>query len=339
MLSLAKKYLNLKRAKWIATEKPLYCILAISTKCNHRCLMCDFWKQEPQSLSIEQIKDIFSSPVMSNVTSIGITGGEPMLKTDLIDVVKTIYEVTGGKKVSIGTNGLLPNVLDKTLTEAKHMIKSLTISIDGPREIHNKNRGREHAYEQAMKSIEVIEKHRMKDCLGISMTITKNNYDCLLEMAEKFKDYNFHYALAETPPYWFGDIDKKDVGLTEDMLKEVSKQSKEIMKRAGFKKRLNSLYNYFFTDWLDQGVRPSPCYAGRLEIFISADGRVQACDHFILGDLKKNSLAEIWDSEKARKLRKEIKNCKKCYKRCSVTTMWLNPFWWRLKVLKREILG
>jgi MoaA/NifB/PqqE/SkfB family radical SAM enzyme len=56
-----------------------------------------------------------------------------------------------------------------------------------------------------------------------------------------------------------------------------------------------------------------PCKAGILTGVVYANGDVSVCEqHFPLGNLRKNSFFEIWDSEEAQKLRAQIK-AKACY--------------------------
>ncbi len=53
--------------------------------------------------------------------------------------------------------------------------------------------------------------------------------------------------------------------------------------------------------------------AGNMTDVVYANGDVSVCEqHRPLGNLRKNSFFEIWDSEKAKKLREQIK-AKQCY--------------------------
>lgn len=68
--------------------------------------MCDIWKKEASDeLNILDIDKIFKK--ISEVRVIRITGGEPFLREDLVEIVNLIAKNTKAKIVQITTNGLL----------------------------------------------------------------------------------------------------------------------------------------------------------------------------------------------------------------------------------------
>ena len=60
-------------------EKPVALQIPINDICNSKCVMCDIWKNkdEDTDFSLDEFKNGLSDDLFSQVTSIGINGGEP----------------------------------------------------------------------------------------------------------------------------------------------------------------------------------------------------------------------------------------------------------------------
>ena len=127
--------------------------LEVTEKCNLRCKYCIYHPSHPEyrAFGHENMKwdvakkaiDFFkkSIPKMQKNRHIGFYGGEPLLEIELIKkAVSYAKEVFGEKKVNFNmtTNATLLN-----MDIADFLVQNdfnITISLDGPRNIHNKNR-------------------------------------------------------------------------------------------------------------------------------------------------------------------------------------------------------
>jgi cyclic pyranopterin phosphate synthase len=79
-------------------------------------------------LRYEQIRDIVSSAVTIGINKVRLTGGEPLIKRDIDQLVRMIADIEGINHIGMTTNGVL-------LTEKAHLLKdagldSLNISLD-----------------------------------------------------------------------------------------------------------------------------------------------------------------------------------------------------------------
>ncbi|KAF2956934.1 GTP 3',8-cyclase MoaA [Marinitoga sp. 38H-ov] len=107
-----------------------YVRLSITDKCNFRCNYCmdenaKFMKEE-ELLSLDEIRILVRTLKNLEFKNIRLTGGEPTLRKDIIDISKIIQETFG--KFSITTNGSLMNILAKDLK--KNGLENVNFSLD-----------------------------------------------------------------------------------------------------------------------------------------------------------------------------------------------------------------
>jgi len=79
-------------------------------------------------MSNEELNKILSLFVKAGVTKIRLTGGEPTVRKDLIDIIKMIKSYPEIKTIAMTTNGLVIKNKLKALQEAG--LNSINISLD-----------------------------------------------------------------------------------------------------------------------------------------------------------------------------------------------------------------
>ena len=94
-----------------------YARVSVTSRCNLRCVYC-----RPETgadlgegqLSAGQILKVASALAALGIRRIRITGGEPLLRVDLVDVLRALNKLRGLEKISLTTNGLLlPRLLEE----------------------------------------------------------------------------------------------------------------------------------------------------------------------------------------------------------------------------------
>lgn len=171
---------------------PSYLTFYVNNICQLRCNMCFYWdsmQKETIQLNIEEIEKIANS--LPNLLQLSLTGGEPSLRKDLPQVVRTFCTISNVAKCSIITNGMLTERIvemsDKILSENKYTSFRICVSIDGVKEVHNKVRGVEKSYDNALKTFFELKqlKNNYKNLhVDINTTVSKFNYDRFLEFAK-----------------------------------------------------------------------------------------------------------------------------------------------------------
>ena len=96
-----------------AFRRPItYLRISVTDKCNLRCTYCMPeaglpWLPKADVLSFEEIEAIVRAAASVGVRSIRLTGGEPLVRRDLPELVRRIHAVEGIEDIALSTNGLL----------------------------------------------------------------------------------------------------------------------------------------------------------------------------------------------------------------------------------------
>jgi cyclic pyranopterin phosphate synthase len=110
-----------------------YLRISVTDKCNLRCRYCMpeegvAMRRHQEFLSFEQITAVVRAAVNLGVTKVRLTGGEPLVKRGIVDLVRMIRSVEGLGHLAMTTNGVL---LDRYAVELKAAgLDSLNISLD-----------------------------------------------------------------------------------------------------------------------------------------------------------------------------------------------------------------
>ncbi|HCX65400.1 MAG TPA: GTP 3',8-cyclase MoaA [Eubacteriaceae bacterium] len=110
-----------------------YLRISVTERCNLKCIYCDpdgeqCKKPEMDVLSPEEIERIVQSVAKSGIKKVRITGGEPLLRRDIVEIVRKVAGVEGITDISMTTNGIRLASLAKELKEAG--LNRLNISMD-----------------------------------------------------------------------------------------------------------------------------------------------------------------------------------------------------------------
>jgi cyclic pyranopterin phosphate synthase len=119
-------------------ERPLKDLrLSVIDRCNFRCGYCmpesSLKEAAPflpraQLLTVAELSRLVRAFASVGVSKVRLTGGEPLLRPDLIDIVAAIKEVRGVAEVSMTTNGVLLPKLAPALKQAG--LARITVSLD-----------------------------------------------------------------------------------------------------------------------------------------------------------------------------------------------------------------
>jgi MoaA/NifB/PqqE/SkfB family radical SAM enzyme len=169
----------------VKSNKPIV-VWNMTNRCNLKCLHCYAEAtHEPADgeLTTEQakrfIKDVadFGAPVLL------FSGGEPFMREDLFELAR--YAKSLGLRPVISTNGTL--ITEEKAKEAKEAgIMYIGVSLDGLKDVNDRFRGVNGAFEKAVQG--------MKNCLkvgqktGLRFTITRHNKDDLEGVLLKLKE-------------------------------------------------------------------------------------------------------------------------------------------------------
>lgn len=110
-----------------------YLRISVTDRCNLRCVYCMPEEgvellSHKDILSFDEITEIVRAAVRKGVDKIRVTGGEPLVRKSIVELVKMIGEIDGVKDFSMTTNAILLSKYAEDL--AKAGLQRVNISLD-----------------------------------------------------------------------------------------------------------------------------------------------------------------------------------------------------------------
>lgn len=290
---------------------PLVVSLQLLESCNLRCRHCytSAGNEQYRAMELNDVKQIIEQLHDLKIFRLGLTGGETLLYKELNKVIELAskYNII----TTITTNGIL--LTEKKALELKECgLNHIHISIDGEKEIHNKIRGNKISFDKAVKAIEICEKIGLP--VEINYTIMKSNINCLSKMIELAKKYDIQINVRRLIPTGRGRENIKElIGYQdcENVLNVIQKNDYPKIKLD---------YCFFNTNQYRGNCKTN----NKCILTINSYGNVYTCPYlqyneFIIGNVKKESLREIYTRVEKSKLVSFDKNmlkypCNKCEK-------------------------
>ena len=301
----------------------LWLTLGVTYRCNGQCPMCSIWKryrEHPelglQELQVEEYRRFLQSPFMDHVQGISLTGGEPFLRDDLALIAEAVTELHPAAILSIASNGLLPDRIDRVTGEivkrAPHGL-SISLSLDGGREMHNRSRGVAAAYDRLMETVHRLQQYDVT--IGFNFTITPENWRDL-EEAFRVSDslgvpllVNF----AHESPHYYGNPNLPQ--MPEDHLDEIQVQLQNIAEKRqrgeSLTQRILDPYPFFLqgcTRHQRMKCQLVPCHSGTHSLYLDPHGTIYPCIMLdrSLGNIREMDFSDLWTSAKACEVRRSI---------------------------------
>lgn len=180
-----------------------YLRLSITDRCNLRCVYCmpkeglPFFPTD-KVLSQDEIVQLVENFAEMGISKVRITGGEPLLRTDVVDIVRRIKNVDGINDVSITTNGLFLTKKAEALKEAG--LDRLNISLDtfDPERYKEITRGGN--IQQVLDGISFAAKLNFKKIKLNTVLIKGQNDDEILKFLNYTKDNDVNVRFIEFMP-------------------------------------------------------------------------------------------------------------------------------------------
>lgn len=315
----------------------------VTFRCNARCIMCDSWKMKGESdLQLPEIESIFQQ--LPKMDAVRLTGGEPFARPDLLEIVELAIRHLKPLGLHITTNGFLTErIVDLCERRTRSIPLQVMISLDGLKEHHNYVRGSSIAWSSATKTLELLAEKRKAWNLDLVVNQTIVDGDGL-EHYRQLKaflkplgirhqtvvaydtsaTYNLKKEIDVSPKQvgqftTFGVFKEEDLRLLFDEINEDldalpwwARRAKQYY-LAGIRERL--LSSERSEDWTNP-----PCAALHSHLRIFPNGDIPTCqfNSQTIGNLRKNSFAEIWESQFAKEQKEWVKSCVGCWAECEI---------------------
>lgn len=322
---------------------PIHAILIVTYRCQLKCQMCDLWQRplrdKRKELTTKQFFAVIDDLATMKTTGIGFTGGEPLLRQDIFELIK--YAHGKGMITHLATNGTLLSQKNVKLLSTSGL-DAISISLDSPiAHIHDKIRGKKGAFEKVLKGIGLFvqarEKHKKNMSIVINCAISNFNAVKILELIDEIERWGVD-SIGFIPVQESG-LDERKNSFNEKLKvktkKEINKTIDQLIKIKQEKPKLidNTVsYLLLMKDFFAGKPLPIPCLAGYHTCVIDAYGDVFPCIPFSnlnrpFINLKEGGFKKLWTSPEYQQQRDKIKDCRRCFWNChsEVNLMFSKP--------------
>jgi MoaA/NifB/PqqE/SkfB family radical SAM enzyme len=300
--------------------RPKEAIVAVNYRCNARCRMCDIWRvKEDGALAAEDYRRL-----PTDLENVGVTGGEPFLRKDIVDVVRTLFDATGRPQIIINTNGYLTDRIVSAFRELRSLrpVPGFGISVDGIGRAHDQMRGTRHAFEKVLTTVRALKAENCRN-IRLSFTVTEENVTELPGVYELSRRMGVQFAstIAHNSDHYFHtstnrSIDRNLLRQAYDVVNQRELSSRSV------KSWLRAYYNEGVVRYNELGTRLTQCRAAEDFFFLSPRGDVYPCLVLpnILGNIMLAPFEDLWTGSSAESIRTKIRGCEQCWMMCTART-------------------
>ena len=295
---------------------PGFCQFAINNACNAACEFCSFsldalpredWVFAP----LPKAKDAIDVLVRHGVRYLVITGGEPMLHPDCVDIVR--HAKGQGMVVILVTNG---SRLDATNIHAlkESGLSSIIISIDAASvKVHEENRRLPKVCEKIKKANELLRHLKIQSTASVTMSRLIDDYSQLPGFLKGlgFESVTFSYPLTTLASSFLGHANSHLVSYAPEELLRAFDEVKRL------KRHLHVVNPTASLDEMQRFLRKEPqrfaCLGGYKYFYLDWNFLIWRCHYW------EQPICSIFEFDDSRRVRDGCTRCMiDCYRDASV---------------------
>lgn len=223
-------------------------IWEITGRCNLRCVHC-FAHVDPENMLDEELTTIEALHIIKqlkdiNVGKVMLTGGEPLVRKDIAQIIQGIRKQSKDIIIDLSTNGLL--ISDGLLNCLKESdVKEVSVSLDGPEKTYRRIRGCNVDFQKVLRNIKKLTEIGIK--VSTTVVLSKETIGTLEETAKLAQEIGIVcLSVADLVKIQDSDFDY-----------ELLKLSEEEKKKAFF--RVSLLQKKYENQMVIRTVRFQPC--------------------------------------------------------------------------------
>jgi len=321
--------------------------IELTYNCNSQCIMCDLWDHHKRAtkpnreLALDEIKSfVEESRLLQKPKVVVLSGGEPFLRNDLVDLCGFFSHQLPSSSIGILTNGINTEMILNKTKDILNRVPSqklwLGSSLDGVGKEHDRIRGVDGAFAGLCRTIQHFKKELPQIKLSVTFTMTPYNVDQLLP-AKQFADnegldFFAQFVVPKSAREEFiwtpQDLDRAD--------KEIMQITRGIISKIGPGGNFDSLDRikdknlisqlYYWSHLVKYQTNPQrffkKCVAGSKFAMFNPYGECYFCPghkNSSIGNIREQKFDNLWHSQKAQHMRDFIKdgNCH-CWLVCTV---------------------
>jgi MoaA/NifB/PqqE/SkfB family radical SAM enzyme len=281
--------------------------------------------QKARLLSIAEYKSLATA--LPNLELLLISGGEPFLRSDLVEVIESFYHISSVRTLFIPTNGSLPtriiNTVRDMLSRMPDLQLTLMLSLEGLNDEHDRIHGQVGAFESVVETIRHLVpirahqqlKQRPPLAVLLNSVVSNRNLDKILPLMRYARQYLPVNAHTFSPMRGRGPAEDWDAPSPEEFEKLTRAAQPYFEAYLGREPAALKATLDRYALWLQlirgEGL-PYQCQAGNYIGVIEPDGGVRLCELTpLIGNLRESDFDfdQVWFSTKAEQMREQIQGC------------------------------
>jgi MoaA/NifB/PqqE/SkfB family radical SAM enzyme len=270
--------------------RPLAAHVKLTENCQAKCISCNYWQTRWQDgINTDRAIALVNEIGALGVRSLRFTGGEPLLRTDLFQIL-TRSNTAPFQSIIIQTNGLLLKKLHKEVNDSP--VTSVAVSIDGLKETNDLIRGIRGYFDLAMEGIKLLRNKKVR----ISVTLNRISAKELSELADiaSAAGAQLEFNILTRSLYFTKDADLDSMWPRRGDVKEIETVLRDKLKRPDYE--VDYITRYYNND---ESLEEPPCVLGFLQVFVISNGDVLTGCYPLkpVGNVLRDSLENILASD------------------------------------------
>lgn len=301
------------------SSTPKFISNRLTWKCNSKCSTCGIWRtplQKENEVEPEVYeKHVLKDPLVRDLQIWEMTGGEPLLYDGIFELTRLAFaHLPKTTQVRIGTNAINHSKLCEYIQMFSSEPLYISISIDGLGDIHDSIRGVKGNFSSVITTIEHIRQLQAQGSpinFGASVCVSKLNIDHIPKLAIWFEKEKIPFQLGPVVSSEFLQRKWARKETTElDFITPIEKQKAISL----FEKWDRPIYDLFCKFWAEEKIPIPNCYALQEYLLLRPNGDMESCieKQYKIGNIKDQTISEIWHSDRAKEMRKVVKGCTEC---------------------------
>lgn len=191
-----------------------YIRISVTDRCDFRCVYCMaedmVFAPRSELLTLEEIELVATAFVELGVSKIRLTGGEPLVRHGITNLVERLSSLSGLKELNMTSNGSQLPHLAKPLKQAG--LSRLNISLDSLKPDRFKQLTRTGNLQTVLDGIQSAKEQGFKDIKINCVMLKGRNDDEILDLIEFVRSHQLDISFIEEMP--LGEISEHDRALT-----------------------------------------------------------------------------------------------------------------------------
>ena len=269
--------LFLAKYGWLTLRRrPILVHFEVTLRCNARCSFCDYWRTDPRTRDTE-VESFAEAARYFNPMLVTFTGGEPLLRSDLEDLVSAVARAIRLKYVVLITHGAMLTP-ERALSLWRAGVNQFNVSLDYLDGRHDRARGIPGLTAKLFTTLPRLRELGI-DNVRFNTVIRNDNLDQIRPLVERAAQLGMGVNLSV---YTDAKNGNREYVLTREQMEELDGLVADLL---AFKRRVrgvitNSDYYLEQLPRYARGEMHEPCRSGIRTIHIDPTGHVKRCPDF-----------------------------------------------------------